>query len=304
MRHLFIINPAAGQKKAIGMVPEIERIMGYKCDEYSIEYTKGPGHATEIARRYVERDDFRVYSIGGDGTLSEVLNGLVGSNSSLSVIPAGSGNDFFRSISEKKTNNILQRTIDGSERPIDIGRVNNKYFLNISSIGFDAEVANSANTLKEKTFLSGSAAYLASVFITILKNRSYDVDITIDGKHLHENILLAAIANGRFYGGGILPAPEATIDDGLFDICTVSALSKSKIIWLLPKYIRGKHTDMKEVKFYKGREIAFHCNHSMLLNIDGEVESVFKVEFQIIPKALKFIFPVPYLSRKKIRSNV
>lgn len=303
MKHLFIVNPVAGKKKAAGMIPEIEKIMSARKEEFYIEQTRYAGHAAEIAEKYSGGGDFRIYSLGGDGTLNEVLNGIVNhrnnvagssaAGSSLAVIPAGSGNDFFRCVSDNSTAKILSRTINGFEKTIDIGKVNGKYFLNISSLGFDAEIAHSADRLKQIPFIPGGAAYVLSIFTTILKNRTYHLNISIDGESLSEKLLLAAVANGNFYGGGIIPAPEAKVDDGLFDICTVKSLSKPKILVLFPKYVKGKHGILKEVSFYKCRNIGFNCDEPFPLNIDGEVVTVSNVSFEIIPNKLKFVFPVP-----------
>jgi YegS/Rv2252/BmrU family lipid kinase len=294
MKHLFIINPEAGKRKAKGMVPEIMRILDEKQEEYFIEYTEYHGHATEIAKKYAKTEDFRIYSLGGDGTLSEVLNGIVGSGSSLAVIPAGSGNDFFRSISDNNTTDILRRTINGSEKVIDIGKVNEKYFLNISSVGFDAEIGHNADALKQKPLIPSNAVYILSIFTTILKNRTYDLKISIDGKSFSEKLLLAAISNARYYGGGVLPSPEAKIDDGLFDICTVKSLSKLKILRLFPKYIKGAHGILEEVSFYKCKKLEISCNEPIPLNIDGEISAAFSAVFEIVPSALSFVFPAPF----------
>ena len=123
MKHLFIINPMAGKGRTLEYIPEIKKIFKVIKDEYFIQITNRPGHATEIVRSYVKTDIFRVYSIGGDGTLNEVLNGIVGSGSSLAVIPSGSGNDFFRSLcNDNKLSNLLLRTIKGEERLIALDK--------------------------------------------------------------------------------------------------------------------------------------------------------------------------------------
>lgn len=292
MKHLFIINPVAGKGKALLLLPEIERIFFTLKEEYIIEISKYQGHATEIVKRYVEKGVYRVYSVGGDGTLNEILNGMINSNSSLAVIPGGSGNDFFRSINKGNgIKDIFFRTIIGSEKVIDIAKVNERYFLNISSVGFDAETAFNARLIKRIPFISGSFAYILGILITVIKNKKYNVNITHDNKNYNGKILLAAIANGRYYGGGILPAPEAILDDGKLDICIVKAIGRFKILILLHKYMKGKHTGMKEVNLYKAGKIEIDCEESLPLNIDGEVYKVNKVTFEIIPKGIKIVIP-------------
>jgi YegS/Rv2252/BmrU family lipid kinase len=292
MKHLFIINPVAGKGKALELIPQIKKMFTGINDGYFIEVTQYPGHATEIVRSYVSNDAYRVYSIGGDGTLNEVLNGIVGSNSCIAVIPSGSGNDFFRSIcSNNEYKNVLWKTVNGKEKLIDIAKVNGQYFLNISSVGFDAETSYNTQLTKRIPFISGSIAYKIAVLITVIRNKNYLVNISYDGKKFSGKILLTAIANGRYYGGGILPAPEAKLDDGMLDICIVIALGRFKILRLFPRYIKGTHIHMEEVHISTAKKIDISCEKEMPLNIDGEVKLVKHAAFEIIPKGIKILIP-------------
>ncbi|WP_187119280.1 diacylglycerol/lipid kinase family protein, partial [Clostridium polynesiense] len=122
MKHLFIINPEAGKGKALGYIEIIHRVFENIKEPYFIEITKYPGHATEIVQKYSLKGEYRVYSIGGDGTLNEVLNGVVGTKSTLAIVPAGSGNDFIKNITSTKDEDLLYRTVTGEEKYIDLGR--------------------------------------------------------------------------------------------------------------------------------------------------------------------------------------
>jgi diacylglycerol kinase (ATP) len=292
MKHLFIINPVAGRGRALKLLPSIKEIMDDIGEEYHIEITENPGHATDIARSYTQRDNYRVYSVGGDGTLNEVMNGMVNSKSSLAVIPGGTGNDFIRSITSKSAvKSLLKQTICGSEKLIDIARVNGRYFINIASLGFDAEVVYSAKGFKKIPWISGQLAYLLGILKTLFINWFQKVTLEIDGRAFEKRILLAAVANGRFYGGGMMPAPDAQIDDGLFDVCVVRALSRIKILFLFPKYIKGKHGKLKEVSFYKAKRVRVSSNDYVPVNIDGEVLRLKEMEFEIVPKAMSVVIP-------------
>lgn len=271
MKHLFIINPKAGKGKAVTFIKEIKEYFKDK-EDYFIETTEREGHATSLVREYVDRNDYRVYSIGGDGTLNEVLNGIIGSNSSLAVIPAGTGNDFIKSIMEGGNNkDILRRTIEGTEEFIDLGKINKKYFINISSVGFDAAVTQNARYLKRKPFVSGKLAYLFSIFLTMYKFKGIDVDIIIDGVTIKRKILLIAIANGKYYGGGMKVAPDAKVTDGLLDICIVNNMSMWRVFRLFPKLIIGRHGDIEEVEFLKCESILIKGKESFPINMDGEI---------------------------------
>ncbi|NMB95836.1 MAG: diacylglycerol kinase family lipid kinase, partial [Clostridiaceae bacterium] len=174
MKHLFIVNPVAGKGKALEYIPEIKRIFAKrKNDIYFIETTEKPGHAIELVKSYVKRDTYRIYSIGGDGTLNEVLNGMAESDSSLAIVPAGSGNDFVKSLESYSTfdttkSSLLNSLIDGMETITDIGKINDRFFINISSIGFDANVVYNAAKFKKIPFVNGLLAYTMGVLLTLV----------------------------------------------------------------------------------------------------------------------------------------
>ncbi|PYG89039.1 YegS/Rv2252/BmrU family lipid kinase [Ruminiclostridium sufflavum DSM 19573] len=292
MKHIFIINPKAGKGKAIELLPVINDLFKDKGEEFIIRVTAYPGHATEIAREYSGMGACRIYSVGGDGTVNEVVNGMAGSRSSLGIIPTGSGNDFIRSIAlVYDIREMLERTINGKEKSIDLARVNDKYFINISSIGFDADVVFNAGKFKRVPGVTGSMAYIISIIYTVLKKKIFPVKIYIDNKEMELKILLAAIANGRFYGGGIMAAPEAEIDDGFLDICLITGVSRFRILSLFPKYIKGEHRQLEEVSFYRGKNIKIESNAELRLNIDGEIMPSSEIEFEIINKGINVIIP-------------
>jgi len=293
MEHLFIINPVAGKGKALTFINDIKNLFVNSGNKYTIKITERPGHATEIAREYTKKGSLRVYSVGGDGTLNEVINGMVGSNSSLAIIPAGSGNDFIKSIvgNNFDPKDILIRTVNGKVRLADLAKVNEKYFINISSVGFDAEVVYNTNKIKKLPGISGKLAYILGVIITLFKYNNNYLKVNIDGHCIETKSLLTAIANGRYYGGGMLPTPNAVIDDGQFDICLISEVNRFKIFRFFPRFIKGLHGNLKEVSFYKGKKVTIECDRDLAINIDGEVNKVRKASFEIIPKGISIVVP-------------
>ncbi|MDP4093267.1 MAG: diacylglycerol kinase family lipid kinase [Bacillota bacterium] len=292
MKHLFIVNPAAGKGKALNLIAEIKQAFKETCEDYTIEITEKPGHATEIVRRYAQNGSYRIYSLGGDGTLNEVLNGIAGSDSSLAVIPCGSGNDFIKSISsDKDIHNLIHKTIHGKEKLIDLAKVNDKYFANISSMGFDAEVVYNTVKTKKLPLISGKLAYILGVLLTLLRFKSYNLRILIDGEPIEQRSLLVAVANGKYYGGGMMPVPEARLDDGILDICLISKMHIFKILMFFSKFIKGKHGGIEGVSFYKGKKIEIKCDEYIILNLDGEILRVKEACFEIIPQGLSIIVP-------------
>ena len=292
MKHLFIINPVAGGGRALKLMPEIKRALKDRNEEFIIKITERPEHATDIARQHVVGEKYRVYSVGGDGTLNEVLNGVVNSGSELAVIPCGSGNDFMKSLANiNDMHSLIEKTIGGICRPIDIARAGNKYFINITSIGFDAEVAYNTNRLKKIPGIKGSMSYILGVMATIIRCRNNYLRIKIDERQIHQKLLLIAVANGKYYGGGMKVAPDAVIDDGEFSICLISEKGRIEIITLLPRFIKGEHGDIEGVNFLRGRRVEIKSDKDIAINIDGETSMIKDIVLEIIPKGINMVIP-------------
>ncbi len=292
MKHLFIINPVAGKGKTMKLIPAITEYCKSKDIKHEIVVTKYPGHASEIAEEKSSAEHCRIYSVGGDGTLNEVLNGMAGTGSSLAVIPSGSGNDFIKSIVGRVIpEDTIAATIEGTERLIDYARVNDKYFINISSVGFDAEVAYQTGHYKKLPLISGKMAYIFGILNTILICSNQYMELTLDNEKISGKSLLIAAGIGRFYGGGINALPDAEIDDGMFDICHVEAMSRFKILRLFPKYIRGLHRSIKGVRLYRSKKVEIVSEKPIPLNRDGEIILTRKAVFEIFPRSLPFIVP-------------
>ncbi|MGL4344034.1 MAG: diacylglycerol/lipid kinase family protein [Cellulosilyticaceae bacterium] len=292
MKHLFIVNPVAGKGKGMAYIEEIKPLLEGRLD-YHIEVTKGEGDATEIARAYTQKETCIVYAVGGDGTINEVVNGMVGTQSALAIVPTGSGNDFIRTIYPNcAKEELLYKLLKGRIETIDLVRINHKYFLNIASVGIDAEVVFNATEFKKMKYIKGDMAYIISIFKTLLKHKSVQLKIKIDGEFAcDQKILLATVANGKFYGGGIQIAPEALVNDAKVDIYLVEDLKFLKILSVLPKLFRAKHHEIKEVKMYRAAEVAIESEQLFKLNIDGEITTTNQVEMQVMPQAIQVVVP-------------
>ncbi len=292
MKHFFIVNPVAGKGKTVKLIPGISEYCKNHSCEYDILTTEYPGHATEIAMQKSSAEPCRIYSVGGDGTLNEVLNGMAGSNSSLGVIPCGSGNDFIKSIvGDNIPDNIMSATIEGTEKLIDYARVNDKYFVNISSVGFDAEVAYQTGHFKKLPLISGKIAYVLGILSTIAVCKNNQMELRVDNEVISGKSLLVAAGIGKYYGGGMHALPDAVIDDGLFDVCHVDAMSRLKILRLFPQFMKGLHRNIKGVHMYKSRKVEIYADKPIPMNRDGEIILTDKAVFEIFPKSLPFIFP-------------
>ncbi|WP_312649477.1 diacylglycerol kinase family lipid kinase [Proteiniclasticum sp.] len=297
VKHLFIVNPVAGNGIALRMTNTIHKLFNelklkYQDISYEIVYTKEEGHATEIARKYSRMGDYRIYAVGGDGTLNEVLNGMMGSNSSLGCIPGGSGNDFIKSLVTKfDRRRILMNTVLGSEEELDVASVDGRYFINIASMGFDASVVNNVEKFKNRKYLPNKFAYLASVLDTAKDFKNLNLKMVIDQQEINTEAFMVAIANGKYYGGGIKIAPEADLKDGLLDVLLVRDISRAKIIKFLPKAVPGKHMDLEEVTLLRAKTIDLYADEPVYINIDGELEARREAHFRLEDAKIKFIIP-------------
>lgn len=273
MKHIFIINPTSGKGKALKVADKIKKVCEQESLEYELIYTKGPKDATKIARKYFFSKNI-IYSVGGDGTLNEVVNGLVGSKNMLGVIPAGSGNDFYKSLKE----------LTEPYPVIDLGKINDCHFINIVSIGIDAEVNDNVNLLKSK--VNPDNVYNASLIYTFFKYKSPSISFSIDEKESFGKCTILTVCNGKVYGGGFKIAPNASLTDGYFDVYYVEKLTKSKILFLISKLRKGTHESSKKVHKSNATKIKFACDNELVCNVDGETIRAKKFSIKIVPHAL------------------
>lgn len=260
MRHVFIVNPLAGGGKSLRIVKNIAKVCEEEGLDYTIHYTKGPMDAMKIVQDYKESQNI-IYSVGGDGTMNEVLNGIVGSKNLFGVIPAGSGNDFTRTLNFFKCGEI----------PIDVGIINNRYFVNVACIGIDGEIASNAHMIMKKIKIPPSQIYNLSIIYTFIKYKFKSISVNLGEELLKDKFTIFTICNGRYYGGGFKIAPRADVSDGLFDIYYVRKISKFKIPMLFLKLIKGKHEELSMVKKVYSDSIIIKSDNDIICNVDGEI---------------------------------
>ena len=272
MKYVFIINPASGKTDYDKIKENIIKTL--ENAEYEIYETKAPKEATEIASRFKNEENTVVYSVGGDGTLNEVVNGIAEGKCKLGIIPTGSGNDFYRSLKEAQTENVR----------LDLGKVNGRYFINIASVGMDAETCNNANKIKSKIKLHSS--YYLALIHTFLTFKSKSLKLKIDKNVYAGDYIIAAICNGKYYGGGFKIAPVASFDDNQFDIYLVSKAGKLKLIKILLALLKSEHEKYNEVRKYTGKNITITSENNLIVNIDGEITISKNIEIEMIEDAL------------------
>lgn len=294
MKHLFIINPVAGKGKTLKMIPEIKALMESCSLYYEIEITKAPGHASEIAREYSNKyPGLRIYAVGGDGTMNEVLQGMVGSGSCLGILPAGTGNDFLKNFCPlMNPSELLPLLVKADPIPVDVCKINDKYFLNIASVGFDADVVANTQHLKRLPYMQGKIAYIGGILLSLIRLKNVKATFFIDDEKIEmPGMLLSAFANGRFYGGGMMPAPDAVPDDGYLDVCLIKDMKRLGILRFFPRFIKGTHISMSEVTTRRCRSVRMESPEPLHMNADGELFESDRLDISIIHKGLLFIKP-------------
>ena len=289
-RFHFIVNPAAGRGRGERLLPGLREKMAQSDCDCVLSVTAGPGEATKLAALAGREADV-VVAVGGDGTINEIVNGLRESSAALGVLPIGSGNDFVKMVAIPadfdKAWDIL---FSGTESRIDLGRANDRLYVNSIGIGLDAAVAR---TMNRALWLRGKFAYYYGVLANIFFYRNKHIRWNADDSGGENRAVLAAVMNGTTYGGNFRVAPEARCDDGLLDLVIGGNYGVLGRLAVLPKFKRGRHLNFKKVTFIQARSVTIESSDPLPIQIDGEQlpESSVgtEVKIEVIPGGLRVI---------------
>lgn len=281
----FIVNPAAGNQLALKVQSMLEQELRKRKVEHQFLMTERPGHATELARLAASEPGCKgVIAVGGDGTAFEVACGLMNTGVPLGIIPAGTGNDMIKTVSiPKKPLEALDFILTHEPRPVDVGGLNERLFLNVCGTGFDITVLE--YTLAAKKYCRGLLPYLIGLIRGIAHYKPVQVRFTADGHTEEREIMLCSVANGRYFGGGIAICPEASADDGLLDLVIVEHQPRWKLPFLVPALLMGKIDEFSFTSHKRCENVEIYAK-DMRLNIDGEITSVDCARFTILQGAL------------------
>lgn len=301
---LMIVNPVSAGKQTGKEWPEFERLLKGNSINFDVKYTEYRGHATEITRKALENGYDLIVSVGGDGTMNEVVNGFfdnntpIDTNACLAVFSRGTGCDFIKTIGiDKGIDAFLKILKTGNIKKLDVGEVryedykkgnNTRYFLNISDLGLGGETTNRIN--KTAKSFKGFLSFLFNAIISIILYKNKHMEVIVDGKEVYnQRINSVMVANGKFFGGGMMIAPEAKLDDGEFDIVVLEDLSKLELIISFHLIYKGMHFNHPKVKLYKGKSVIVKSKEKVLLDIDGEQPGTTNAQFRIIDKTINVI---------------
>jgi len=296
---VLIVNPTAGRGKAGRQVPEIKRLLGDAANAWQWQYTEKSGDAAALAHLAAAAGTRLVVAVGGDGTLHEVMNGVLGTGATVGLIPYGTGNDFARALGLYGSLETACKTlISGRTKMVDVGVIDGtgtggpRHFLVLAGTGYDARTAQTVNS--GIRFLSGPLAYVWGAVLTLLRFKPFLLTLTLGAAPPRTlSAMFVSFANAETTGGGMKIAPGAVVDDGFLDICLVAEVSKPTLLYNLTQIFSGRHLRCSAVTMHCAKCLTVDANPPQPLLIDGEVLGMTPATIRVLPGALPFLVPAP-----------
>ena len=295
MKHLFIINPAAGSRDRTA---EYTAAIRSACDErhldYRIEVSQAPGHCEQLARESaLTGEEYRIYACGGDGTLNEVAAGAAGHpNAAVTVFSGGSGNDFVKLFSDPKAFYQIDRLLDAEEATFDMIRCNDSLALNICSVGLDARIGTDVANYKRRPLLQGFWAYAASAVVNVIKGIAEPLEVEICGERFAGEMTMVCVCNGRYYGGGFCPVPEADPADGVLEVLLVDKVRRHQVPGLIGKYKAGRYRELpRYIRHFRTDSLTIRAKGPTAINLDGELRRAEEIRISLAEEKLRFFYP-------------
>lgn len=274
MKYIFVVNESAGKGKCKKILPNIEKVCKDRDIDFEIRYISKEKSGYDIAKEYKDEENV-IYVVGGDGTLGITLPGLIGTKNKLGIIPSGSGNDTYRTI----------KNMQKGETLIDLGKINDRYFINVACSGIDAEVANNIDKLRN-TIIPTNQIYNVSLIYTFVTFKHKKMKMKTKIKNIEDEYTILSICNGSYYGGGFKIAPKSRLTDGLLDIYYAEKMPKFKMIPLILKLKKGKHEGKRRVHKFRTNHVELELEEEITFNVDGEKLTDKKFIIDVSPKAI------------------
>lgn len=297
---LVIVNPASAGGATHRRWPRIRDLLCRDLD-FDVAFSQYPGHALELGRGARARGIGRLVCVGGDGTLHEVVNGAFSGSPEhpmpeIAIIPSGTGSDLARTLGiPLGIEEACARLVSPRKVTSDLGVVSYKgaggpalrYFVNAAGLGYDAEVVSRRDGFSR--YARGTIPYLAAIAVTLLGYGNKDVSVTLDGTRDDRRISFLAVAIGKYFGGGMMIAPDAVLDDGRFDVITVGDVGRLELVYNVPGIYRGAHLRHPKVRVERAGHVQVESEQKVLIQADGELLGLVPAEFQVLPRALTLL---------------
>ncbi len=296
-----IVNPVAGAGRTGREWPRIMDMFRGNGLHFDYDITEAPGHAIELARESARNGYDMVVSVGGDGTINEIVNGLYTSgnirDTTLGIVSTGTGSDYIRTVGiPRRSEDACRCLLRLKKRVVDLGivaytkdgRQEERLFVNFAGFGFDAEIVR--RTTQQFKSLGAVPSYLLGIFATLMFYRNHDISIEMDGESLDMRVCTVVMNNGRYGGGSMFTAPHAELADGLLDVMIVGDLSKPDLLWSIPRIYKGTHLTHPKVTMKRAKEVEVESlSGKMQLQADGELLGEIPARFRVLPSMLNII---------------
>lgn len=299
MKHIFIINPTAGKTDSRQRIYDMADHLREKHNlDVQCILTKRQGHAIELTQQLCQSgEELRFYACGGDGTINEVANGIIGyDNAAMTCIPVGTGNDFLRNFGEDAVKfQDAENLWDGPQFPLDAIDVNGRIALTIACSGIDARVAEDVHKYSETPLLAGKGSYIVSLLMNFLfRPLATHWTVELDGQRMEGDYVLVSVCNGRYYGGGFMPMPEAKMDDGILNVLVVDKVHKLEFARFVNSYAKGDYHKMPHaVTAYTPKVIRIISDKPNIVTcLDGESVHNSEITLRMAEHRVNFFGPV------------
>jgi diacylglycerol kinase (ATP) len=300
-RVAFLVNPASANGSTGRRWPELARRAAALGLEGDTRFSERQGHLAELAREAALDGAEQIVVVGGDGSVHEVANGLVGLSRQpdVAIVPRGTGWDFSRTfVIPRKIDEAVRVALEGDVREIDLGRASYRawdgsdataVFANVASAGMSGAIAKRANETTKA--LGGKASYLLAIFAVFSGWQASEIEVSVDGEQRRGLMFDVVVANGRFFGGGLEICPDAAPDDGLVDVLTIGDVTKRDLVLTVPKMYRGRHLPHPKAELLRGATVTVTSDTPLPIQLDGEQPGTTPVTFEVVPRALRLRVP-------------
>ena len=287
---VLLVNPSAAGGKTLKLLPRIEAALDERRVEFRVLRTRDLAHGVNAALRSVEAGELPVV-VSGDGLIGAIGGAMAGAETALGIIPAGRGNDLARVLEiPEEPEAAVEVLAAGHSRVIDVGEANGKRFLGIVSVGFDSEANRLANETK---LFRGSLVYAYAALRTLVGWKPARFTVRVDEERTRFTGYSVSVANNRAFGGGMFVAPDAELDDGLFDVVMVGEGGKLRFVGNLPKVFKGTHVELDEVRVFRTPHLELSASRPFPVYADGEHLTDLPAALRVLPRALSVIVPRP-----------
>ena len=284
----LLVNPSSAGGKSLKLLPRVEAALDARRAVFRMEKTRSLEHGVELALRAIELGEVPVV-ISGDGLLGAVGGAMAGSETPLGLIPGGRGNDMARALGiPTEPEAAVEVVLDGESRRIDVGEANGKRFLGIASVGFDSECNKLAN---ETNWLRGNLVYAYSMPRTLIGWKPARFTIADGGERKRITGYFVAVANNSVYGGGMYIAPDAQLDDGLFDVVSIGEVGKLRFMRGLAEVFKGTHVEREEVDVFRASRLDIDASRPFPVFADGDHLTDLPVSLRVLPRCLSILVP-------------